>query len=304
MLAALAASVLVASACASRSGELADQASLPPPQLADTEVELDMPQTRLKLAYLDGHNQSMGISFGPLIDLIRYAVNYGAAKAEAQRNFRSLESLRDGASSAEVKQRVQVLLDEALAGVDWLASQPSTLVETVRADPEIDERAAATTADAYLRVQAVYAIDSDLHAVRVVLTADLRPRLPAGNTASGSASRMRPRWQQTQTVSAVLHLPEALSRAERETAWRQEDSRLLSESILRGTRIATQSLAVQLQTIAEVPQATGLEQAFVDPTGAVHSDHTPMRVIAADQRTDVHWGANTLTVYVPVQTSA
>lgn len=293
--------------CATRGYESGGAASQQPPQLTATEVELEMPQEQLKLAFLDDSNGTMGLSFGPLIELLRYAASYGAAKAKAQRDFRSLETLREGASSAEVKQRIQALLDASLAEVSWLGSQPSVLVETVRADPEIDQRAATAEADGYLRVQALYAIDSDLEAVRVRLTADLRTRNSGSNLRSGSAARNQQRWQRwqrKQTVSVVMYLAGSLNRGERQAAWLDDNSRLLSESLLLGTQLATRKLGEHLQDIAELPQVGGDERQFVDPTGAVNSDNTPLSVSTEAERTTVHWDAATVTVYIPVQAGA
>ena len=288
--------------CATRGGEQASQTMLPPPQLAATEVELEMPQTQLQLSYLDGSDRTMGVSFGVLIDLLQYAARYGAAKAKAQRNFRNIERLRDGASTAGVKQRIKTLLDESLAEVDWLSSQTSVLIEIPRADPEIDARAKATEGDAYLRVQAVYAIDTDLDAVRVMLIADLRPNNKFDNTAAGTARRNQPRWQRKQTVSAVLYLPQQASRPKRQAAWLDDDSALLAEALLIGTAVATDSLRQHLQTIADAPQATGAERDFVDPTGAKHSDFVPAQVIRDENRTSVLWDDTTRTVYLPLAT--
>lgn len=291
-------------ACATRGDDSGSAASQAPPQLAATEVELEMPQERLKLAFLDDSGRSSGLSFGPLIDLLRYAISYTAAKAKVQREFRSLETLREGASSAEVKQRVQTLLDASLAEVSWLGSQPSVLIETVRADPEIDQRAAESEADGYLRVQALYAIDSDLEAVRVRLTADLRTRNAGSNLNSGSAASNQQRWQRKHTVSVAMYLPGSMNRSERQAAWLADNSRLLSESLLLGTQLATRTLGQHLQTIAQLPQASGSERQFVDPTGALNSDRTPLSVSTDAERTTVHWDATTVTVYLPLQTGA
>lgn len=264
-----------------------------PPQLHNTPVELQVVQDQLYLSY-DGHRDTRTLlSFGPLIDLVVYAVRAEAAKQQARAQYRQLETLQASAKPLDFSREIQQALDESLASVDWLDARPSDLYTEVRTPPQLRSQLADTQAPALLHVAAQYTLDDDLQAVRVKLRSVLHQARPTP-PASGSAADHQPDWAAPHEVVAVLYLDPTLSPEQRKAAWVDNGAARLLQAVSEGIHLASAELArVLTRGGAETP---GTEVEFTDPTGRMDERYA-RTATRRDDRWHVRWDGNLWAVY-------